>query len=497
MVGIVQYFSGDDNHGHRCGYCQGSFSNFCNGMWAYVLSPQNYQDLIDRGWRRSGKYCYKPSMKKTCCPQYTIRCNALSFKPSKSQKKVLKRVHRFLLNGRKELDEEGPIAVRDPGNSRVFSGESNTGDYGDCRGIDEPDMSGRGAGRINDKIRPDAEISDNRITEEPSFINHFQQNLPASSIQSKMDDTSATIASVKQGPSLKKKEWRKRKWAEKRKAANLPIEVGTTHSKNREKTLDEWLTLPHGKHKLDIRLVRTAPYGSEAKASEDASHGVYTLYQRKIHNYTEEKCRKSEWKQFLVDSPLLPIRGTPLGSFHHQYWLDGRLIAVGVLDILPSCISSVYFYYDPEFSFLSLGTFSSLCEIKLARDLNQQLATLKYYYMGFYIHNCAKMRYKGRLPNSELLCPEAYTWQPIARCIPLLEANKYSRLESNENLKDVLKPSKITQTSILHDKTGMTLIQYLRQKNVEENELDEIKEYCELVGSELMEELYLLREPSE
>lgn len=35
---------------------------------------QTYKDLIIRGWRRSGKYLYKPDMAATCCPQYTIRC---------------------------------------------------------------------------------------------------------------------------------------------------------------------------------------------------------------------------------------------------------------------------------------------------------------------------------------------------------------------------------------------------------------------------------------
>lgn len=43
------------------------------GMWASCLTVQAYQDLIDRGWRRSGKYCYKSTMDKTCCPLYTIR----------------------------------------------------------------------------------------------------------------------------------------------------------------------------------------------------------------------------------------------------------------------------------------------------------------------------------------------------------------------------------------------------------------------------------------
>jgi arginine-tRNA-protein transferase len=38
-----------------------------------------------------------------------------------------------------------------------------------------------------------------------------------------------------------------------------------------------------------------------------------------------------------------------------MYRLDGELIAVGVLDILPSCVSSVYFMYDVKWEKYSLG----------------------------------------------------------------------------------------------------------------------------------------------
>jgi len=48
------------------------------------------------------------------------------------------------------------------------------------------------------------------------------------------------------------------------------------------------------------------------------------------------------------------------GSFHQHYVLDGKIIAVGVIDILPRCVSSVYFYYDPDYAFLTLGTYSAL-----------------------------------------------------------------------------------------------------------------------------------------
>ena len=54
--------------------------------------------------------------------------------------------------------------------------------------------------------------------------------------------------------------------------------------------------------------------------------------------------------------------GLPMGygSFHQQYLLDGKIICVGVLDILPSLVSSKYLYYDPDYEFLNLGKYSAL-----------------------------------------------------------------------------------------------------------------------------------------
>lgn len=51
--------------------------------------------LLDRGWRRAGRYLYKPEMDKTCCPQYTIRLKASDFIPSKEQQRVSKRMQRY------------------------------------------------------------------------------------------------------------------------------------------------------------------------------------------------------------------------------------------------------------------------------------------------------------------------------------------------------------------------------------------------------------------
>lgn len=55
-----------------------------------------YQNLIDRNWRRCGKYIYKPINSEICCPMYTIRCDAVNFKLSNSQKKVIKRFNNYI-----------------------------------------------------------------------------------------------------------------------------------------------------------------------------------------------------------------------------------------------------------------------------------------------------------------------------------------------------------------------------------------------------------------
>merc|ERR1712130_1025005 len=98
-VSIVEWFGGES--GHKCGYCKGESGSLSDGMWAHIMTPEDYQRLIDRGWRRSGKYCYKPDMRRTCCPQYTIRCLVQEMKISRTQKRVISAMNDFLNSGKK------------------------------------------------------------------------------------------------------------------------------------------------------------------------------------------------------------------------------------------------------------------------------------------------------------------------------------------------------------------------------------------------------------
>lgn len=43
-------------------------------------------------------------MEETCCPEYAIRCDALNFKLSKSHRKVIRHVNRFLIDGTSKMD---------------------------------------------------------------------------------------------------------------------------------------------------------------------------------------------------------------------------------------------------------------------------------------------------------------------------------------------------------------------------------------------------------
>lgn len=94
-----------------------------------------------------------------------------------------------------------------------------------------------------------------------------------------------------------------------------------------------------------------------------------------------------------------------LGSYHHCYRLDGKLVAVGVLDLLPHAVSSVYLFYDPDYGHHDWGKISAVREIALALE-----GHYTYYYMGYYIHSCIKMRYKAGFRPSQLMDPETFDW---------------------------------------------------------------------------------------
>ncbi|KAK7139764.1 hypothetical protein R3I94_012416 [Phoxinus phoxinus] len=484
---IVEYFGGDD--GYRCGYCKHEKGNFSHGMWSHTMTVQDYQDLIDRGWRRSGKYVYKPIMNKTCCPQYTIRCHALNFHPSKTHKKTLKRVNKFLSKG------EMPVERCDEGHE----GEPMNSVHEE--GVRPPPEDPL---KIDHSEIPDITTS---LDTESSDSTPREDAAPAPA-----EKTSNVTAKPGKGADpnrplcRKAKDIRKEKRLQKEQlkqqetVSSSPSPAPSKSSSNQPKSLEEFITeyLPNDPlHRLEVRLVPVSFEDPDFLASYKQSVALYARYQMTVHGDAPSECGESEFKRFLCDSPLEAETAPDgpdvgYGSFHQQYWLDGRIVAVGVLDILPSCVSSVYLYYHPDFSSLSLGTYSALREIAFTRQLHQQSPKLAYYYLGFYVHSCPKMRYKGQYRPSDLLCPETYAWVSIERCISRLEISVYSRLTENAQAGDALALKDLGRALVLHRRTVMPYAAYARKRKGSNDE-KEVEQYASLVGQSCAERILLYR----
>ncbi len=89
---------------------------------------------------------------------------------------------------------------------------------------------------------------------------------------------------------------------------------------------------------------------------------------------------------------------SPVRTLEFEYRLRGRLLAVAIADICSRSLSSVYAFYDPDFSSRSLGTFSAIQEIHFCRNHD-----IQYYYLGFLVSACPSMNYKARFEPHEIL----------------------------------------------------------------------------------------------
>ena len=85
-------------------------------------------------------------------------------------------------------------------------------------------------------------------------------------------------------------------------------------------------------------------------------------------------------------------------SREFQYRLNGRLVAVGLVDHALDVMSSLYFYHAPEYRQNGLGVYSVLCEQQYALQQN-----VRWLYLGYYIRDCRSMNYKNRYQPHQIL----------------------------------------------------------------------------------------------
>jgi arginine-tRNA-protein transferase len=103
---------------------------------------------------------------------------------------------------------------------------------------------------------------------------------------------------------------------------------------------------------------------------------------------------------------------------------------------------------------------------------------------------------QGNYRPSFLLCPETYTFQPIASCLPKLDHSKYSRFCDDLKVTDVVGNFKLDQVLIMFKDKIYYLGDYLplsakdrRLKKFDTKEMNQIKEFALLVGSDGLNEI--------
>ncbi|CAK9440413.1 uncharacterized protein LODBEIA_P45130 [Lodderomyces beijingensis] len=255
-----------------------------------------YDELINKGFRRSGTFLYKNDLLRTCCRLYTIRTNQSQFKLNKKQRKV---VNRFI-----------------------------------------------------HEICPDESVLEPVKKNQFSLERLIEAQLKSTSYRTSFEPSSFT----KEKFELYKK-----------------YQVGVHNDDPADVT-----------EKSFKRFLCDTPFSKrEMAGSEEEWRGL------ELGNWTRR------------DST---IPGKRVGPTHECYYLNDKLIAISVLDFLPSGVSSIYFIWDPDYAYLSLGTLSGIKEIQMCDKLGYE-----WYYLGYYIEDCPKMVYKGQFGGQLLdVCNEAY-----------------------------------------------------------------------------------------
>lgn len=126
----------------------------------------------------------------------------------------------------------------------------------------------------------------------------------------------------------------------------------------------------------------------------DEQLALFNRYHAAMHQKKGWPLRQTTETEY-VESFLL---GQFEFSYEFRYHRAGQLVGVGLVDMTPWAMSSVYFYHAPEWRPDAPGVFSMLFELVVA-----QHHRIPRHYLGYWISACPSMAYKSNYGPHEIL----------------------------------------------------------------------------------------------
>ncbi|GMF99399.1 hypothetical protein B5S33_g3891 [[Candida] boidinii] len=308
-------------------------NNVTLGLSTEIISPEIYEILMNKGFRRSGNFIYRPDLIRNCCRLFTIRTNLSLLKPTKEHRHT---INKFI----NEINDIKPETVKKKVKNEKF------------------DIF---------KI----------INTENEFIKSGRTN---------------KFKSVLEPANFTKEKFELYKKYQ-----------STIHTDKEEDVTERGFKNFLCSSPFTEKYLRTVHQDTKGLSKEEMIQNDKNIkYWENLNKWRDDGFEKNHKDKLEFVGPV-----------HECYYLDDKLIAIAVLDFLPNSISSVYFIWDYSYSKLGLGTLSAIREILLTFKLNKD-----YYYLGYYLSDCQKMKYKSKF-SGEILD---------------LNSNKYFQLDKIEEI---------------------------------------------------------------
>ncbi|MDQ7061287.1 MAG: arginyltransferase [Sulfurimonas sp.] len=141
--------------------------------------------------------------------------------------------------------------------------------------------------------------------------------------------------------------------------------------------------------KSERRVLKKAKAIETFTQTPQLSHEHLDLFER-YHLYMKDK---KGWKHEKASPDHYYnsfVTGHEDFGYETLYYHKDKLVGVDLIDVLEDGISSIYFYYDPNYSHLSLGKLSLLKQIELAKQIEK-----RWVYLGYYVESCSSLNYKA------------------------------------------------------------------------------------------------------